>query len=629
MVTDAADLLQRIGGQQAQAQVATIQQQVMQAAQSLASKHANDARQSASVASEQLIKLQPLLDRLKSAEAQLKAAEEHLPSITGKRAAGVKQLVAEGEQVLQNAAVQINETDASDLVDEAERIAQRAYKLGPDFASTQQSFNQRLEAVNARGLELNDRLEASRNEFAEVNQYAPESWSDIRGNGSEAASAVAQAHQLWQTAQAKIAPDQDDWAGGLEELETAEERLVYADTLLKAISKRLADLREAQKSATNQIEDAKRDIKLGWGYVRNNDADVGKAPEKALSQAESLLQNVESQLTREKPNWISVLQQVTQARQYADQALAGARSEVETMNAKRAQAKDLAKAAQAELGKLQNFAQLHPVDAKPEHRKKIDAIGRTLSEADTALLSADRNEEEARAGALDSAIGGYNTVISQAAPLYSAMYETFQSLEVLRREASEAVQVAQQSLNNANQWYTQYGHVLPANSNGRSLLSKAQQTLRQYNPNADAEELKKIAASAREANGYAHEAAQIIQTASQSYQQSHQPQYGGQYQSGHYSGRRDNDVGDLLTGMFIGSMMNSGRDHHHGGGWGSGGGGWGGGSSGGGSIFDNSSSGSGDSGGGWGGMFSGGSGDSGGDWGGGGDSSSGDSGGSW
>ncbi|MBM7843835.1 hypothetical protein [Herpetosiphon giganteus] len=629
MVTDAADLLQRIGGKQAQAQVATIQQQVMQAAQSLASKHANDARQSASVASEQLIKLQPLLDRLKSAEAQLKAAEEHLPSITGKRAAGVKQLVAEGEQVLQNAAVQINETDASDLVDEAERIAQRAYKLGPDFASTQQSFNQRLEAVNARGLELNGRLEASRNEFAEVNQYAPESWSDIRGNGSEAASAVAQAHQLWQTAQAKIAPDQDDWAGGLEELETAEERLVYADTLLKAISKRLADLREAQKSATNQIEDAKRDIKLGWGYVRNNDADVGKAPEKALSQAESLLQNVESQLTREKPNWISVLQQVTQARQYADQALAGARSEVETMNAKRAQAKDLAKAAQAELGKLQNFAQLHPVDAKPEHRKKIDAIGRTLSEADTALLSADRNEEEARAGALDSAIGGYNTVISQAAPLYSAMYETFQSLEVLRREASEAVQVAQQSLNNANQWYTQYGHVLPANSNGRSLLSKAQQTLRQYNPNADAEELKKIAASAREANGYAHEAAQIIQTASQSYQQSHQPQYGGQYQSGHYSGRRDNDVGDLLTGMFIGSMMNSGRDHHHGGGWGSGGGGWGGGSSGGGSIFDNSSSGSGDSGGGWGGMFSGGSGDSGGDWGGGGDSSSGDSGGSW
>ncbi|KPL86113.1 coiled-coil domain-containing protein [Herpetosiphon geysericola] len=629
MVTDAADLLQRIGGKQAQAQVATIQQQVMQAAQSLASKHANDARQSASVASEQLIKLQPLLDRLKSAEAQLKAAEEYLPSINGKRAAGVKQLVAEGTQVLQNAAVQITETDASDLVDEAERIAQRAYKLGPDFASTQQSFNQRLEAVNARGLELNGRLEASRNEFAEVNQYAPESWSDIRGNGSEAASAVAQAHQLWQTAQAKIAPDQDDWAGGLEELETAEERLVYADTLLNAISKRLADLREAQKSATNQIEDAKRDIKLGWGYVRNNDADVGKAPEKALSQAESLLQNVESQLTREKPNWISVLQQVTQARQYADQALAGARSEVETMNAKRAQAKDLAKAAQAELGKLQNFAQLHPVDAKPEHRKKIDAIGRTLSEADTALLSADRSEEEARAGALDSAIGGYNTVISQAAPLYSAMYESFQSLEVLRREASEAVQVAQQSLNNANQWYTQYGHVLPANSNGRSLLSKAQQTLRQYNPNADAEELKKIAASAREANGYAHEAAQIIQTASQSYQQSHQPQYGGQYQSGHYSGRRDNDVGDLLTGMFIGSMMNSGRDHHHGGGWGSGGGGWGGGSSGGGSIFDNSSSGSGDSGGGWGGMFSGGSGDSGGDWGGGGDSSSGDSGGSW
>lgn len=626
MVTDAADLLQRIGGQQAQAQVATIQQQVAQAAAALASQHANDARQSASAASEQLIKLQPLLDRLKSAEAQLNAAEESLAGLSGKRASGVKQLVAEGQQVLQNAAVQINQSDASDLVDEAERIAQRAYKLGPDFANTQQSFNQRLEAVNARGLELNNRLEASRNEFSEVNQYAPESWSDIRGNGSEAASAVAQAHQLWQTAQAKIAPDQDDWAGGLEDLETAEGRLVYADTLLSAISQRLADLREAQKNATHQIEDAKRDIKLGWGYVRNNDADVGKVPEKALNQAEALIQNVESQLAREKPNWISVLQQVTQARQYADQALAGARSEVETMNAKRAQAKDLAKAAQAELGKLQNFAQLHPVEATPEHRKKIDSLGRTLSEADTSLLSADRNEEEARAGALDAAITGYNTVISQAAPLYSAMYETFQSLEVLRREASEAFQVAQQSLNNANQWYNQYGHVLPANSNGRSLLTQAQQTLRQYNPNANAEELKKIAASAREANGYAHQAAQIIQSAAQTYQQSHPQQYGGQYPSGQYSGHRrdrDNDFGDLLTGMFIGSMMNSGGNHHHGGGWGSGGGGgWSGGGS-----SNSSSSDSGDSGGGWGGMFSGGSGDSGGDWGG--DSSSGDSGGSW
>ena len=626
MMSDAASLLQRIGGNAATKQLVTLNQQVEQASQALASNYAAEASQTAQAASAQLISLKPLLDRLHTAEAKIAETEHTLNNLpVGKHRDDVTNLVEEGRTALRTAAATIGTPDATQAVTIAEDLADRAYQLGPDFANAQQQLQGRLATLSQRGSDMNARLEQGRQEFDIVDDYAPDSWSDIRGNGSEATAAVNQAHQLWQSAQQKISAN--DWSGAISDVDTAEARLDYADTLLTAITTRLADLRTAQQNGERDLEDAKRDIKLGWGYVRNNDADVGKEPEQALQQAEQLLAAVERTIQNAKPNWIAVVRDLTNARQLADKALAGARSEVEVMQAKRDQAQSLAQASAAEYNKLTNFAKLHPADVSNDQERRIQQIGRLVAQGDEHLSHATRSEEDERAVSFQAAIQAYNQAIDESAPLYSAMYESFQSLEALRKEASEAVQVATQSISNANAWYSQYAYVMPAGSQGQLLLNQAQQILRPYNPNDDERGLKLTAEKAKEANGLAHQAATMIQQAAQQYQRT--PMYG--------RGRNDGSMGDLLTGMMLGQLMGGGHRHH--GGWGGGyGGGWGGGSGGGhsgGSIFGGGGGGgffggSGDSGGDWGGGGSifGGGGDSGGGWGGG-DSGSGDSGGSW
>ncbi len=625
MMSDAAGMLQRMGGAAATARLSTVQQHVSQAVQALTERQAGVAREAAQAASDTLAHYQPWLTRLQAAETQLAETAEALPSLpAGAPVEDVKIALEQGRAALRETALVIDSPDVADHVAEVERLARHAFKLGPGFASTQREIVQRLEALAARGPEMNQRLEQGRSEFDSVDDYAPETWSDIRGNGSEATAAVGQSHQLWQTAQAKIAPETNDWAGALTDVETAEARLGYADELLTMISTRLQDLRAAQKNAQHEVENAERDVKLGWGYLRNNDADVGKVPENALNEGEKILAAIKRDLAEAQPNWIAILQQATHVRQLADKALAGARSEVDTMTAKRTQAEHLAQAAQSEVTKLTNFAKLHPTDITATHRRDIDTVAKMVDLGGRQLNAAGQVEEEARAGTLDKAIAAYTEAIEHAAPLYSSMYEAFQSLEAVRQEADAAVQVAQQSINNTVAWYNSYAYVLPAGSPGQKLLEQAQRTLRPFNPQADARELQAIATAAKEANRLAHEAAQSIQQAAQSYQQTHPVQ--GQ-------GRQGGDFGDLLTGMVIGSLMNSGGGRHRDHGWGSGSGGWGGGSGGGGggggSIFGGGSGGS-DSG--WGGGSGGGSifgggGGGGGGWGGGGDSGGGGDGG--
>lgn len=597
MMTDAAGVLQRIGGATAQAQLTTIQQQVARAEQALTQRQAAVAREAAQAASEKLVQYQPLLTRLQAAEAQLIETERALPNLPpGAPLEDVNVALEQGRAALRETARAIESPSVADSVAEVERLAGRAFKLGPRFANTQQEIRQRIEALSARGPEMNQRLEQGRAEFDSVDDYAPETWSDIRGNGSEATAAAGQAHQLWQSAQAKMAPEVNDWAGALTDVETAEARLQYADELLTMISTRLKDLREAQKNAQREAENAERDVKLGWGYVRNNDADVGKEPEQALQQADTLLSDIRRALANAQPNWISILQQASQARKLADKALSGARSEVDTMNAKRTQAGDVAQAAQAELTKLSNFAKLHPTDLTDAHRREINTIAQMVDQAGRKLNAASQVEEAARISVLDEAIEGYTQAIERSGPLYSSMYEAFQSLEALRREADETVKVAQQSINNTVSWYNSYGYVLPAGSPGRTLLEQAQRTLRPFNPQADAGELQAVASAAKEANRLASEATQAIQQAAQMYQQT---SYG--------QGRQGVDFGDLLSGMFIGSMLSGGNNRGNDYGWGNGAGGWGGssgGGGGGGGLFGDSGGsifgGGGGGGGGWG-----------------------------
>ncbi|HEY1011390.1 MAG TPA: hypothetical protein VGE07_01720 [Herpetosiphonaceae bacterium] len=526
------------------------------------------------------MEIQPLIGRLANSEALLQQAEEALPGLpAGALANQVAGLVEEGRSLLRAAAAELSEQ----AVAAAEGPILKAYALGPQLASTQQLLLERLAKIAEAGPRINERLARGREEFDIVDEYAPSSWSDIRGNGSEATAAATQAHQAWESASAKVKPETADWLGALTDVELAEARLAYADQLLDAISQRLTDLRQAEQNTRSEVENARRDVNLGWGYVRSNDADVGKAPERALGQAATLLEAIDRELAGGKPDWIAQLKQAQRVSELADQALAGARSEVDGMQAKRQRVGPAEQAAKSEAAKIANFAKLHPADVKPDQRQRIAELDRLIAQADQAAAGANQAEEEARAPAYDEALRLYGQALDEAGNLYQAVYGSFQELEALRQEALTAVQVAEQSLANTNSWYGQYGGSLPPGSNGRQLLEQAQRTFRPFNPNADARELRAIADAAVQANQLAQQAAQIIQQAAQSYQQPYQS-HGG------YDHRRRGsgvDLGDVLTGMALGSLFNGNR----GGSWGGGyGGSWGGGhhgghDSGGGGLF--------------------------------------------
>ncbi len=566
-------MLQRAGG--STAVLSQAQQRIQQAEASLQRHEFQAAQESAQAASAIVVPLQQRLQRIDALGQQLQAAEDALARLPAQQAATVRDLVQQGRAALQQATQQLSQPESADAtLNEAEWLANHAFKLGPEFEKTKRDLGQRTAALQEQLPAFEQRLERGRQEFDIVDEFAPSSWSDIRGNGSEATAAVQQAQQLLGDATTALQnPDSADWNALLENVETAEARLKYADQLLSVITTRLHDLREAQKKAASEVDTAQRDIKLGWGYVRNNDADVGKEPEVALQQAETLLSEIQQAIAAGRPDWLQVLQKAAQVRQLADKALAGARSEVENMNALRKQVQDVQQTASAELNKLTNFAQLHPVEVTAAQRQSINSLGQLFQQAQQAVANADRSEEDARIAALNQAFKQFSTVTEQAHPLYAGMYESFQKLETLRTEANTMTQTARQSLDNTAAWYNSYGHVLPAGSQGRDLLAQAQQQWRPFNPQASADELQRIIDANKQANTLAHQAAEIIQKAAQTYQNQHPQQQG-------------TDFGDLLTGMVIGQMLGGGQRHRS---WGGGfGGDWGhrsgGGSSGGGSF---------------------------------------------
>ena len=599
-------------------QLAPIQQHIQQADQALQRHEAAHALEAVQAASEQLNTLQPLIARLKSIGAQLEATEEALSSLPPTHAPTVQELVTQGRSAMERAAQHILRPSAQEYFDEAAWLADHSFKLGPDFEQTKHDLRQRLDDLQKQFVVFEQRLEQGRQEFDSVDDYAPSAWSDIRGNGSEATAAVAQAQQLTQQAQQEISDSMGDWAQILEFVETAEARLGYADQLLTAITTRLHDIHEAQKKAASEVENARRDVKLGWGYVRNNDADVGAAPEQALEQAETVLQAIDEQLQTGRPDWIYILRQAAQARQLADKALAGARSEVEAMQSLRQRVDDVAQAAQAELNKLQQFAQVHPMDVTAEQRRQIGLLTAENGQAATLVQQADQTEEEARTGRLEQAFEQYSNILEQAQPLYTAMYEEFQKLESLRTEANTMTQTARQSIDNTAAWYTSYGQGVAVSSQGRDLLEQAQRSWRSFNPRASEAELREVIEANKQANQLAHQSAEIIQQAAREYQSLPQQQRRGGM-----------DLDDMLTGMMVGQMLGGGnRDQSWGHGWG---GDWGGGSRRGGSIFGGGSGGGGGSifGGGGGSSGSWGGGGSSGSWGGGGSGGGGSDSGSW
>ncbi|MFN8479393.1 MAG: TPM domain-containing protein [Kouleothrix sp.] len=503
------------------------------------------------------------------------------------------------ETLLHQAATALEHDSATarELLDQAEATRAEGVARGGGMPALQRANAQRLPTIQAAATDTNEYIGQGRAAFTTVNEFAETTWTDIRGNGSEAEAAAHDASQLIARATERNTMEQQDFAGAQADLNAAEERLGFARTLVDTILQRLKDLQAARDAARAEINAAQTDIDAGWQFVHANDPDVGKNPETNLQQAGTLLAQATAEIQQPRPNWLTIVKQALEANRLADQAIANARSEVEAMNALREQAQRAQQLATGEVQKIAQFVGLHEQALPGDAPEQLDALQRELQQATTLHQAAQVHEETARANDLRNAVTGYTTVEQHAEQLYTNLYAAFQRSEQLRTTLAREVDAAESALAQAVQQYNANASYF-ASTDIANLIHSAQAALDAIGNPRTENRLQEAVRNAQQARTNAEYANQLL----------------NEQISRLRNAQARQRLDDVLTGAMIGSAL-GGRGGHggrHRGGWSDGGGrsGGGGGWSSGGGSFGGWGGGSG---GGWGGGGGGGGG-----WGGGG-----------
>jgi hypothetical protein len=563
----------------------------------LAEHRAADAITTAAAASAAIEKLNDALGRYNDIREGISAgrAGAEKAAAQGYRVEAGIAAFERAEELLRQAARALEQgpEPAAQPLDQAEAARAEGVARGGGMPALRRENEQRLPQIEQAGQQLAAAIAEGRRTFDSVDEFAESTWSDIRGNGSEAEAAAARAHALWQRANERNTIETQDFLGAKEDLDDAEEQIAHAHTLIDTITQRLKDLEAARDAARAELAMAQADIDKGWEFVHSNDPDVGKAPEELLRQAAALLEQAKAELAQPRPDWLALVKHARDANQLADQALEGARSEVEIMDKLRAEVANAQQLATAEVQKIVKFASLHANDLPPQSERQLNGLQTNVRAAYDALKASEQAEEQARVAALRDALARYTALHDTADKLYDEVYAAFQRVEQLRQRVDQEASRAQTAVARAEQLYQTYGGYIPNNSEGIALLKQARAALGGIGTVHDDAEMKRALAAANEARRQAGQAEQIFRNEIAARQA---PSQGG------------DSLGSFLGGVLVGSVLNSGSGRHRrrhggsgwGGGWG-GGGGSSGGSWGGGSSSGGSWGGGGSSGGSWGG----------------------------
>jgi chromosome segregation ATPase len=276
---------------------------------------------------------------------------------------------------------------------EAHRLLDQAIAAGRDWAALHTDNVRLIDELAARGQTTAALIAEGRRIFDIVDEFAESTWSDIRGNGSEAEAAADRAEEHWERARELNTMEVQEFGEAREALDAAVQELGYVEALIDAIKQRLHDLEQARDTARAIVAEAERSIAAGWEFVRSNDPDVGKVPEDQLQQAAEQLAQAQAEMQQERPDWLVLVQAAQQADQFADAALAGARSEVEVMDRLREQVRTAQQLATAEIKKIANFSGLHGDDINAENNRAIETV-RAMCSRPTRCSSAARRSKK-------------------------------------------------------------------------------------------------------------------------------------------------------------------------------------------------------------------------------------------
>jgi hypothetical protein len=583
-LADVAERLSALGDDFAQPQaiLQPVEDLVARAESLLAEHRAADAITAAQAASAMIAEHNDTLTRYNDIRESIstgRAAAEQVAAQGYQIEAGLRAFnTAEGVLRQAAAAMERQGTAAHALLDQAAAARDQGVARGGGMPALRHENDERLPRVEQAGEQLATQITAGRQTFDQVDEFAESTWSDIRGNGSEAEAAAARARALWQRATQRNSMDAQDFLGAKEDLDAAEEQLTYARSLIDTITQRLKDLETARDAARQEIAAAQADIEKGWSYIHSNDPDIGKVPEEALTKATAQLEQATVELTQARPNWLMIVKQAQEANRLADEALAEARGEVETMGKLRDQALRAQQLATAEVQKIVQFNGLHNADLPPTSVREVNALQSDVQTAYQTLKAAEQSEEQTRADALRSALTRYTALQSTAEQLYGKIYTAFQTVDKMRKAVAEEAQQAQRVIERVERLLQLYSSEVRPRSDVTTLLDQARTLLKGIGTIRDEDGMKAGLAAAKQARSSAERAEQILRD---------------QVNTLRGSAQRNDGLGDFVAGAVIGSLLNSGG-RGHGSGWGGswggggghgggGGGGWGGGGGGGGS----------------------------------------------
>lgn len=338
---------------------------------------------------------------------------------------------------------------AAPHLDTAQGRLERAVAEGSGAPALREENERRLGELEARGRAAAGRIEQGRAAFDIVDEFAESTWSDIRGNGSEAQAAANRAQEHWGLARQGNSMEEQAFYPAKENLDAAAEELDYVDTLVDAILTRLKDLEAARDSARELLAEAERSINAGLEFVRANDPDVGKGPEAKLREAGEQLAAAQAEAGQAKPDWLRLAAAATAADALADEALAGARSEAETIQKLRDQAGRLGQIVSGEINGIAKFVNVHGADISPQTAAAVKALVQRFEQARSMDGRALKLEEEQRRAALEQLVAAYNGLLPETKRITQQTQADVQRLEQLRSEMNAALTEARSALDRA------------------------------------------------------------------------------------------------------------------------------------------------------------------------------------
>jgi hypothetical protein len=427
-LADAAQLLDPLASTIADrdAVLAPLREQIAQAEDALAVHDARSAIAIAQATAETMTTFGSSVQSYSDLQARVEEgrAEATVLEQLGYRVAASSVALNQAQTALDAAAAALQRggpTAAAAPLGDVAPALEQAVASGRGLLALRAENDQRLLALGVCADEVVALIEAARRAFDIVDEFAESTWSDIRGNGSEAEASAAEASRLWQRAATRTTFETQEFAAAREDLNAVETHLARAASLSEAIIQRLKDLEHARAIAKDELAAAAADVAAGRDYLGAHDADVGKQPEERLRQAAELLAQAEAEAAKAKPDWLALVRFAQAANADSDAALLGARSEVEAMDKLRAQVQHAQQLAAAEVQRAERFYDTHRSDVSWSTSDSLRALKDLLQSAYSVLHQAEGLADDERRQALERAQPIYGRRFGGRSSLYTVV----------------------------------------------------------------------------------------------------------------------------------------------------------------------------------------------------------------